>query len=76
MQWLKELLGTGRYMGRWWKRPTRRVYVRKNKTPLGDYYGCVLYENNRHIHTIGMEEYDQERVNELRESWVNKRTYR
>ena len=58
-----------------WFGPPREVHVRENKTPLGIYYGVVLYENDYHIHTIGMEKYDQEFIDNLKETWVTKVTY-
>ena len=59
MRWPRWLLGTGRKKVGWFN-PPRQVEVRENKTPLGIFYGAVLYENGYHIHTIGMDKYDQE----------------
>ena len=73
--WLKRFQGIGWPKVSFFTTPARQLHVRKNKTPLGDYYGAVLYENGRHIHTIGMENYDQERINDLRKAWTEHGTY-
>tara|TARA_B100000470_G_C19641078_1_gene324274 strand:+ start:463 stop:702 length:240 start_codon:yes stop_codon:yes gene_type:complete len=74
MRWPKWLRGIGRTKVGWFS-PPREVYVRENNTPLGKYYGAVLYENGYHIHTIGMDKYDQKFIDNLRETWVTKGTY-
>jgi len=69
MLWLKRLRDYGLQKVGCLTNPARRVYIRVNSTPLGRYYGAVLYENGIHIHTIGMETYDQERIDRIKESW-------
>jgi hypothetical protein len=45
------------------------MYVRENNTPLGVYYGAVLYDNGYYVTTIGMEKYDKDFIEKLRYTW-------
>ena len=71
-RWLR---GIGQLRVGFYSTPSRQVHVRENNTLLGTYYGAVFYENGRHIHTIGMETYDQERIDKLRDAWERHGTF-
>ena len=51
------------------------MYIRENNTPLGRYYGAVLYDNGYYVTTIGMETYDKDFIENLRETWEKHGTY-
>tara|TARA_R100001244_G_C5118249_1_gene122868 strand:- start:210 stop:368 length:159 start_codon:yes stop_codon:yes gene_type:complete len=51
------------------------IYVRENNTPLGIYYGAVLYNNGYYVTTIGMETYDEDFIAKLRDAWEKYGTY-
>ena len=69
MKWIKYVLNSGYIRLRSWIRPSRVMYVRENNTPLGIYYGAVLYNNGYYVTTIGMEKYDKDFIEKLRYTW-------
>ena len=77
MKWIKRVLHLTYMKIRSWNLNDHRreVYIRENNTPLGIYYGAVLYDNGYYVTTIGMETYDKVFIENLRETWEKHGTY-
>ena len=77
MKWIKRVLNLTYMKIRSWNLNGHRriMYIRENNTPLGRYYGAVLYDNGYYVTTIGMETYDKVFIENLRETWEKHGTY-
>tara|TARA_B110000881_G_C18418963_1_gene434920 strand:+ start:13 stop:228 length:216 start_codon:yes stop_codon:yes gene_type:complete len=51
-------------------RPIREVHIRDHTHEYQNNFAAVLYKNGKHLHTIGMDKYDQEYINKITEAWV------
>jgi hypothetical protein len=50
--------------------PVREVHVRDYSDAYQNNFAAVLYKNGEHLHTIGMDDYDQEYINKITQAWV------
>ena len=50
--------------------PIREVYIRDQTHGYQNRFAAVLYKNGTHLHTIGMDKYDQEYINKITKAWV------